>query len=327
MKPVMEKRPLGAGTGLNVSVMGLGLWAAGGDEWGPSEDRASLDAVETALKAGVDFFDTADVYGSGHSEELLGQAMRGRRDEFIVATKIGWLDYDDEADRSRYDDVVSLVEDVESSLERLGTDHVEVIQCHIDHPEPNTPVFIEGFRKLKEDGIVTAWGVSTSDLEHLKQFNADGDCDVLQTDYSILNRTAERALFPYCQENGIGVIVRGPLAMGLLTGKYSASDTFPEGDFRRAWIEDPEQNEQFLRDLEVVDGLREVVPDEESMARFALRFVMSNPAVSTVIPGARNESQARANAQAGLEPQLSVTELGEVDGLVPPGGGRKIWPA
>lgn len=327
MKPVMEKRPLGAGTGLNVSVMGLGLWAAGGDEWGPSEDRASLDAVETALKAGVDFFDTADVYGSGHSEELLGQAMRGRRDEFIVATKIGWLDYDDEADRSRYDDVVSLVEDVESSLERLGTDHVEVIQCHIDHPEPNTPVFIEGFRKLKEDGIVTAWGVSTSDLEHLKQFNADGDCDVLQTDYSILNRTAERALFPYCQENGIGVIVRGPLAMGLLTGKYSASDTFPEGDFRRAWIEDPEQNEQFLRDLEVVDGLREVVPDEESMARFALRFVMSNPAVSTVIPGARNESQARANAQAGLEPKLSVTELGEVDGLVPPGGGRKIWPA
>lgn len=327
MKPVMEKRPLGAGTGLNVSVMGLGLWAAGGDEWGPSEDRASLDAVETALKAGVDFFDTADVYGSGHSEELLGQAMRGRRDEFIVATKIGWLDYDDEADRSRYDDVVSLVEDVESSLERLGTDHVEVIQCHIDHPEPNTPVFIEGFRKLKEDGLVTAWGVSTSDLEHLKQFNADGDCDVLQTDYSILNRTAERALFPYCQENGIGVIVRGPLAMGLLTGKYSASDTFPEGDFRRAWIEDPEQNEQFLRDLEVVDGLREVVPDEESMARFALRFVMSNPAVSTVIPGARNESQARANAQAGLEPQLSVTELGEVDGLVPPGGGRKIWPA
>ncbi len=327
MKPVMEKRPLGAGTGLNVSVIGLGLWAAGGDEWGPTEDRASLDAVETALKAGVDFFDTADVYGSGHSEELLAQAMRGRRDEFIVATKIGWLDYDDEADRSRYDDVVSLVEDVESSLERLGTDHVEVIQCHIDHPEPNTPVFIEGFRKLKEDGIVTAWGVSTSDLEHLKQFNADGDCDVLQTDYSILNRTAERALFPYCQENGIGVIVRGPLAMGLLTGKYSASDTFPEDDFRRSWIEDPEQNEQFLRDLEVVDGLREVVPDEESMARFALRFVMSNPAVSTVIPGARNESQAKANAQAGLEPQLSDTELGEVDGLVPPGGGRKIWPA
>ncbi len=327
MKPVMEKRPLGVGTGLSVSVIGLGLWAAGGDEWGTSEDRASLDAIETALKAGVDFFDTADVYGSGHSEELLGQAMRGRRDEFIVATKIGWIDYDDEADRSRYDNVARLVEDVKSSLERLGTDHVEVIQCHIDHPEPNTPVFIEGFRKLKEDGIVTAWGVSTSDLEHLKQFNAEGDCEVLQTDYSILNRTAERALFPYCQENGIGVIVRGPLAMGLLAGKYSASDTFPEGDFRRAWIEDPEQNEQFLRDLDVVDGLREVVPDDEPMARFALRFVMSNPAVSTVIPGARNESQARANAQAASEPLLSDTELGEVDGLVSPGGGRKIWPA
>lgn len=327
MELAMEKRPLGARTGLSVSVIGLGLWAAGGDEWGTSEDRASLDAVEAALEAGVNFFDTADVYGSGHSEELLGQAMRGRRDEFIVATKIGWIDYDDEADRSRYDDVARLVAGVESSLERLGTDHVEVIQCHIDHPEPNTPVFIEGFRKLKEDGIVTAWGVSTSDLEHLRQFNADGDCDVLQTDYSILNRTAEREIFPYCQEHGIGVIVRGPLAMGLLTGKYSASDTFPEGDFRRAWIEEPEQKEQFLRDLEVADRLREVVPEDESMAQFALRFAMSNPAVSTVIPGARDERQARANAQAALEPLLSDKEIGEVDRLVPPGGGRKIWPA
>lgn len=327
MEPAMNERPLGSGTGLSVSVIGLGLWAAGGDEWGTSEDRASLDAVETALEAGVNFFDTADVYGSGHSEDLLGQAMRGRRDEFIVATKIGWTGYDDEADRSRYDDVASLVEGVESSLERLGTDHVEVIQCHIDHPEPNTPVFIEGFRKLKEDGIVKAWGVSTSDLEHLKQFNADGDCDVLQTDYSILNRTAEQEIFPYCQENGIGVIVRGPLAMGLLTGKYSASDTFPDGDFRRAWIEDPEQNEQFLRDLEVVDRLREVVSEDGSMARFALRFAMSHPAVSTVIPGARNESQARANAQAASEPLLSATELKSVDRLVPRGGGRKIWPA
>ncbi|HEY7821895.1 MAG TPA: aldo/keto reductase, partial [Acidimicrobiia bacterium] len=117
----MNERPLGSATGLSVSVIGLGLWAAGGDEWGTSEDRASLDAVETALKAGVNFFDTADVYGSGHSEELLGQAMRGRRDEFIVATKIGWIGYDHDADRSRYDDVASLVEGVESSLERLGT--------------------------------------------------------------------------------------------------------------------------------------------------------------------------------------------------------------
>ncbi|MFP3883582.1 MAG: aldo/keto reductase [Actinomycetota bacterium] len=323
----MKKRPLGASTGLSVAVVGLGLWAAGGDEWGKSEDQASLNAIEVALEAGVNFFDTADVYGSGHSEELLGQAMRGRRDEFIVATKIGWIGYDHDADRSRYDDVASLVEGVESSLERLGTDHVEVIQCHIDHPEPNTPVFIEGFRKLKEDGIVKAWGVSTSDLEHLRQFNAEGDCDVLQTDYSILNRTAERELFPYCREHGIGVIVRGPLAMGLLTGKYSAADTFPEGDFRRAWIEEPEENEQFLRDLEVVDSLREVVPDDESMAQFALRFVISNPAVSTVIPGARDERQAEANAQAAFGPSLSDTELAEVDRLVPPGGGRKIWPA
>lgn len=107
------------------------------------------------------------------------------------------------------------------SLARLETDHVEVIQCHIPHLEPNTPVFIEGFRKLKDDGVAEAWGVSTGDVEVLGAFNADGDCDVLQTDYSIMNRTAERELLPYCNEHGIGGIVRGPLAMGLLTDKFS----------------------------------------------------------------------------------------------------------
>jgi aryl-alcohol dehydrogenase-like predicted oxidoreductase len=209
----------------------------------------------------------------------------------------------------------------------LGTDRIDVIQCHVHYPEPNTQVFIEGFRRLKETGRVRAWGVSTSDPDHLRRFNADGDCDVLQTDYSILNRTAEAELLPYCQENGIGVIVRGPLAMGLLTGKYQAWDTFPEGDFRRAWIDDPAQHEQFVRDLDVVDALRGVVPDGESMAQFALRFVRSHPAVSTVIPGAKDRRQAESNSAAGLMPVLSDQEKAAVDRLVAPGGGRKIWPA
>ncbi len=121
--------------------------------------------------------------------------------------------------------------------------------------------------------------------------------------------------------------MRGPIAMGLLAGKYGAADTFPEGDFRANWINDPEQNEQYLRDLEVVEGLRGVVPDGETMALFALRFVLSNPAVSTVIPGARDGRQSAANALAGLAPLLSADERAAVDRLVPPGGGRKIWPA
>lgn len=321
------RNPLGARSGLEVTDVGLGLWAVAGSEWGPAEDQGSLDAIEMALDQGVNFFDTADVYGEGHSEELLGRAMRNRRERFVVATKIGWIDFDRESFRSQYDTVGKLVEGVEGSLRRLGTEHVDVIQCHINEPEPNTPVFVEGFRQLKADGKVRAWGVSTSHMDLLEMFNVDGDCDVLQTDYSILNRTAERELLPYCSENGIGVIVRGPLAMGLLADKYSASDTFPEGDFRREWIEDSAQHRQFLADLEVVDELRPLVPDGQTMAQFALRFVRSHPAVTTVIPGARNRDQARSNASAGLLSLLSDGEQRAVDKIVEPGGGRKIWPA
>ena len=327
METAIRSRPLGARSGLSVSEIGLGLWAVAGSEWGPGDDEATLEAIETALDAGVTFFDTADVYGDGHSEELLGRAMTGRRDRFLVATKIGWVGYDHQGGRSRYDTVDRIVAGVESSLHRLGTDRVEAIQCHIGHAEPNTQVFIEGFRKLQEQGKVLAWGVSTSDLELLRRFNHDGDCDLLQIDYSILNRTAEAEILPYCEENGIGVIVRGPLAMGILADKHQPTDTFPEGDFRRSWIDDPTANEQFRHDLTVVERLREVVPEGETMTQFALRFVRSHPAVSTVIPGARNRAQSEANASAAGLPLLTPAEAEAVDRLVPPGGGRKIWPA
>lgn len=323
----MSSRPLGARSGLNVSEVGLGLWAVAGSEWGPGDDDASLGAIEAALDAGVTFFDTADVYGDGHSEELLGRAMEGRRDRFQVATKIGWVGYDHHAGHSQYDTVEGLVAGVESSLRRLGTDRVEAIQCHIGHLEPNTPVFVEGFRKLQEQGKVLAWGVSTSELELLQRFNLDGDCDLLQIDYSILNRTSEAEILPYCQDNGIGVIVRGPLAMGILADKYTASVTFPEDDFRRSWIQDPVANLQFHDDLAVVEHLRDVLPEGQTMAQFALRFVRSHPAVSTVIPGARDRAQSEANVSAATLPLLSSEEQEAVNRLVPPGGGRKIWPA
>lgn len=320
-------RPLGARTGLNVTEIGLGLWAVSGSNWGPGDDKDSLEAIETALEHRVNLFDTADVYGDGHSEVLLGRAMRERRERFVVATKIGWKDFDHDAGRSAYDTVDKLVAGVGESLARLEIPYVEVIQCHIGVLEPNTTVFIEAFRRLKDEGTVKAWGVSTGHIEVLAAFNADGDCDVLQTDYSILNRTAERELFPYCQDNGIGVIVRGPLAMGLLTDKFTSTTTFPEGDFRRAWLEDPAQNDQFQEDLAIVTALRGVVPEHETMAQFALRFARTHPAVSSVIPGARNRSQAASNSRAAAEPLLSEDEMAGVDRLVPPGGGRKVWPA
>lgn len=321
---ILNRRTLGK-TGIEVTEIGLGLWAAGG-HWGPTDDEASMSGIDAALDAGVNFFDTADVYGDGHSEELLGRAMKGRRDKFVVATKLGWTDYDGDNNRSAYTTVEKLIRGVESNLRRLNTDYVDVIQNHVFYEEPNTQVFIEGFMKLQEQGKVRAYGASTSDFDFLKTFNANGNCATLQIDYSILNRTAEEAIFPYCRENDIGVIVRGGLAMGILTGKFNAESTFPEGDFRRDWRENPDQRKQFLEDLSSVEKLSEVA-EHRTLAQLALGFTISNPAVSVVIPGGRSAKQVNENIKTGLMGPLSADELAAINALVPPGGGRKIWPA
>ncbi|MGD8998603.1 MAG: aldo/keto reductase, partial [Anaerolineae bacterium] len=145
MSESVEKRTLGK-SGIEVTKMGFGLWAAGGDYWGPTEDREVLDAIDAALDAGINFFDTADVYGGGHSEELLGRAMKGRRERFVVATKIGWLNFDGDTETSAYDTVDKLVAGVESNLRRLQTDYIDVIQSHIDFRDPTMEVFVEGFQ-------------------------------------------------------------------------------------------------------------------------------------------------------------------------------------
>lgn len=325
MSKKIEKRTLGK-SGIEVTKMGFGLWAAGGDVWGPTQDQEVLDAIDAALDAGINFFDTADVYGGGHSEELLGRAMKGRRDQFVVATKIGWIDFDGDAGRSAYDTVDKLVAGVESNLRRLRTDYIDVIQSHIDFRDPTMEVFVEGFQKLQQDGKVRAYGVSTSDLDYLKAFNSDGGCSTLQTDYSILNRTPEAEIFPYCMEHDIGVIVRGPLAMGILTGKFTPDWTFPEDDWRRRWQENPEEREIFLQDLEKVEKLRPLAEDR-TMAQLAIQFVMAHPAVTAAIPGAKNPRQLKDNVQAALLPPLTDEEMAQIDAITPPGGGRKIWPA
>jgi len=321
----LNQRVLGK-SGIAVTEIGIGLWAMGGDEWGPVEDQNSLDTIEAALEAGVTFFDTADVYGLGHSEELLGQAMRGRRGEFIVASKIGWVNFNHEEKHSVYTSTEKLIAGVESNLQRLETDCIDIMQCHIDFQEDNMKYFLEGFQKLQEQGKIKAFGVSTSDFEYLQAFNADGGTATLQIDYSILNRTAEKEIFPYCQENGIGVIIRGPLAMGILTGKFDADASFPEGDFRQSWTEDEAEYQTFLADLEKVEKLKKLA-DGKSLAQLALQFTLAHPAVTSVIPGAKTVRQLEENVQAGLLTPLTKEELAEIDEIVPPGGGRKIWPA
>ena len=321
----LQERTLGK-SGIAVTEIGMGLWAAGGDQWGATDDQEIFDAIDFALDSGVTFFDTADVYGAGHSEELLGQSMQGRRDRFIVASKIGWRDFDGEAGQSAYTTVEKLIAGVESNLRRLQTDYLDLIQSHIDFRDPTMEIFLEGFQRLQRDGKVRAYGVSTSDFEYLKAFNADGGCAALQIDYSILHRIPENDILPYCQEQDIGVIVRGALAMGILTGKFGEETRFDTGDFRRSWHEEPDQWAVYLDDLQKVAQLRPLA-NNRTLAQLALQFTLAHPAVTTVIPGAKNVRQMQDNVQAGLLPPLSAAEMAQIDTIVPPGGGRKIWPA
>jgi len=325
----LKKRILGK-SGIEVTEIGLGLWAAGGGDWGAADSRAdaaALTAIETALDAGVTFFDTADVYGPGHSEILLGKAMRGRRDRFVVATKIGWQGFDGANRCSRYKTVAQLIAGVETNLQRLQTDYVDVIQSHIDFRESTMEVFLEAFEKLQTAGKVRTFGVSSSDFEYIRAFSQNQKCATLQIDYSILNRTPEAEILDYCKAQGIGVIVRGALAMGLLTGKFFASTRFPDDDFRQKWLTDPAQNATFKKDLAKVQALQPLVRPGRTLAQAALKFVLKHDAITTVIPGARTAAQVQANLAAAEATGLNAEDMALIERVTPSGGGRKIWPA
>jgi aryl-alcohol dehydrogenase-like predicted oxidoreductase len=315
---------------LTLNPIGVGLWAVGGTQWGTTNDSEALTMIETALDQGVDFFDTADVYGDGHSEELLGKAMKGRRDKFIVASKIGWIGFDGDKNASAYTTKELLIQGVESNLKRLQTDYIDVMQSHINFRDPTMEVFLEGFETLKHQGKIRAYGVSTSDFDYLQAFNQAGTCSTLQIDYSILNRTPEADCLPYCKTNSIGTIIRGGLAMGILTGKFSTHTTFEDSDFRNAWITDPDQNQIFVQDLAIVEQLKRVLdlgPTGQTLGQLAIRFLLANPAVSMVIPGGKNAAQLKANLQVLDMAPMSKDEMDAIDAIVPPRGGRKIWPA
>jgi myo-inositol catabolism protein IolS len=301
----MQYRILGK-TGLNVSIIGMGLWAIGGDAWGPVDDENSLAAMQKAWELGVNFYDTADVYGRGRSEGLLARFLKNvPRDKIYVATKVGLWRKGSERPNP-YTDPAMIMEECEASLQRLGIDHIDVYQDHVWWDE-NTEVFAEAFLKLKQQGKIRFGGVSTNDFNYIRHFDeAMNGMDTLQIDYSILNRRPEKDALPYCLERNIGVIVRGPLAMGKLTGKFTSETTFPEGDVRRGWTS-PEHRANFIRDLEFAEKLR-FLENGRTMAQAALAYVLAHPAVSTVIPGAKTPEQVADNVGA-IDRQLTEEEM------------------
>jgi len=312
----MQYRTLGK-TGWKVSVIGLGTWNIGG-QWGEVDDRTALATIWKAYECGVNFFDTADAYGEppGRSEELLGKALQGIRHEVFIATKVGnWARR--HGHPLPYTSPLHIIACCHASLYRLRTDYIDLYQCHIGNPtDAEIEVFLEAFDRLKEQGKIRAYGISTNSLDALQRFNKHGTCATCQLDYSILNRAPEKDLLPYCQEQNIGVIVRGPLAMGILSGKFTPDTVFTD-EVRRSWNEG-ERRQRFLRRLEVVERLRFLERNGRTMAQVALQFVISHPAVSCTIPGAKSPQQAEMNAMAG-DGTLTPEELAAINEVVQPG--------
>lgn len=293
-----------------VSTVGFGAWAIGGMNWGKTDDEVSKKALHRALELGVTLIDTADVYGFGHSEELIGQVIkeRGNRDELIIATKAGNDFYHATAENDKgygpikqnYDkDYIIFA--VEQSLKRLGVDVIDILQLHSGNTEHlNRDDPWEALRILKQQGKIKHAGWSVQSFKETEQaFLLDTYyevIDVIQVRYNLLEREAEKVLFPKAQQYGIGVIARIPLLFGLLTGKFTRESRFSDDDHRRFNLS-PEKLDMYLTQLEKMKPLFDRYPDQ-SMAQVSLRFCISHPACHTVIPGAKTPEQVAENCAA-----------------------------
>ena len=241
----MEKRNIGK-SGLSAPFLGLGTWAIGGGSWwGNNDDALSVKAIETAVEQGITWIDTAPIYGLYHSEEVVGEALRHiDRDKVILSTKCG-LEWRHESPVlhkvvdgvQTYRDLSakSIIEDVEDSLRRLGTDHLDVLYTHWQTPDLN--IFpleetVEAMMKLKEQGKIRAIGASNTTAEFIRGYCKYGQLDVIQEKYSLLTRRIEKQLLPTCKELGVSIQAYSPLEQGLLTGKVTMDTTYPEGSTR-----------------------------------------------------------------------------------------------
>jgi aryl-alcohol dehydrogenase-like predicted oxidoreductase len=303
----MKTRPLGK-AGYRVSEIGFGAWGIGAD-WGAVDDRESLAAMHAAADAGVTFFDTADVYGDGRSERLIGQLLRERPEELVVATKFGRRA---PLDLARYT-YESFRGWIERSRENLGVESVDLVQLHcLPWETYYTPAVFEACDRLVEEGLVRAYGVSVEKVEEaLKAVEYPGVATVQIIFNAFRQRPAELFL-RVAAERDVGVIARVPLASGLLTGKFDRGTRFPQDD-HRAYNRHGESFDvgetfsgiAFESGLEAVDELRPLVPEGATLAQLALRWILDFDAVSTVIPGAKTAAQARANAAAADLPPLT----------------------
>jgi aryl-alcohol dehydrogenase-like predicted oxidoreductase len=310
----MQTQRLGS-HGPELSVVGFGAWEAGkGSEWGESPpDEQILDAIRTVFEVGINWIDTAEVYGDGTSERFVARAVAGRRDDVLLATKVA---PEPEGTGFRPEQVA---EACRGSLGRLGTDHLDLYQLH--WPD-ETGVPIEetwgAMASLVDEGLVRWIGVSNFDQGLLERCLAVRHVDSLQQEFSMVTR-AEGDLLRWCGEQGIGVVTYGPLAYGVLTGRIGMDTTFGADDFRgeggETWdtLFAPEPRR---RALDVVDGLRSIAEALGcSVAQLALAWNVRQPGVTSAIAGSRDPAHVRANAEAG-DLEFDDAILAEIDALL-----------
>jgi aryl-alcohol dehydrogenase-like predicted oxidoreductase len=302
----MRYRTLGKTT-WNISAVSMGCWGIGG-QWGPVAEDEAIRTIHAALDLGVNLFDTADAYGLGVSEELVGKALKGRHDGVYVATKVGNF-----ARRVGHPLSFATPHHVylccDASLGRMKRDCIDLYQCHIgDLGDPS--IFLEAFAHLVDQGKIRFYAISTNSLDVLKRFNVNHGCAACQINYSLLDRSAERDILPYCHEHNIGTLLRGPIAQGLLAGKFTEETHFDDS-VRAGWNEGAGR-ERFLKRLAQVQQLRFLERPGRTLAQAALQFTLTNAAVTAPIPGAKNVAQITANAQAA-DGDLSPDELKRID--------------
>ncbi len=284
-----------------MSEIGFGAWAIGGN-WGATDDEESLAAMHAAVDAGVTFFDTADVYGDGRSERLLGRLVNERPERLVVATKFGRRAPLDVANYT-YDNLRAWLE---RSRENLGVDVVDLVQLHCPPWEVYyEPRIFEVCDRLVADGLARAYGVSVEKVEQALQAIEYPGVATVQIIFNVFRQRPARLFFDEARHRDVGVIVRVPLASGLLTGKLTRDSRFGPDDHREfnrhgeAFdVGETFAGVDFERGLEAVDALRPLVPEGMTMAQLALGWILGFDAVSTVIPGAKTPEQARSNAAA-----------------------------
>lgn len=304
----MQRRPLGS-TGLSVAEVGYGAWGIGGTRWLGADDDDSLLALAGALELGVDVFDTALGYGAGHSERLVGRAVRAVRDSVIIATKVPpkngvWPApagiSPDEAFPADW-----IVECTEKSLRNLGLETIDVQQFHVWSDDwLDRGDWLEAVEQLKRDGKIRLFGVSVNDHapKSVLRLVASGHVDTVQVIYNIFDQSPADELFPAAKAAGVGVIVRVPFDEGSLTGAVRPDTEFPHGDFRNSYFA-PERRDEVWRRVEAIAADANVAPT--GLAEIALRFCLSPDAVSTVIPGMRSVRNVERNVAASKAGRLS----------------------